>query len=88
MTVTDAEVFAWTVEHAFGCSVREARIRARMTQEELSDHMAEAGFPMHQSTLAKLELGMRPTRVAEVAVLAYILGTEVIAPLVNACESL
>lgn len=42
------------------------------SQADLAERLAEVGFPVHQTTVAKLESGRRPLRVAEVYALALI----------------
>lgn len=60
-------------EKVFGLRIREMRQLRGWTQEELARRMAEAGFQMHQTTVAKLENGTRPTNVGEIAALAALL---------------
>jgi hypothetical protein len=43
-----------------------------MTQDAMALAMAFAGYPMHQTTVAKIENGGRPTSVGELAALAMI----------------
>lgn len=42
------------------------------SQAELSERMAGYGFDLHQTTIAKLEAGTRPLRVAEMYALSHI----------------
>lgn len=42
------------------------------SQSELSDRLAEWGFDLHQTSIAKLEKGKRPMRVAEMHALAHV----------------
>lgn len=60
-------------EKVFGVRIREMRQLRGWTQEELARRMAEVGFQMHQTTVAKLENGTRPTNVGEIAALAALL---------------
>jgi len=39
--------------------------------------MTEAGFPMHQTTVAKIESATRPTRLDELVALTSLFGVEV-----------
>jgi transcriptional regulator with XRE-family HTH domain len=54
------------------CRVRELRTARGWTQETLAQRMTAYGWAMHQTTLAKLESGNRPTSVGELAALAAI----------------
>lgn len=53
------------------------RLTAGWTQEELAQRMTDAGFPLHQTTVTKLENGTRPTNVGEVGALAELFGVSV-----------
>lgn len=66
--------FARYWEEAFGRRVRELRSARGWTQGDLAERMTVAGYQMHQSTVAKLENGSRPTNVGEIAALAAIFG--------------
>lgn len=59
-------------EQLFGARVKDLRQAQGWSQEELARRMTVAGYSMHQTTIAKLEGGSRPTNVAEVAALAAI----------------
>ena len=59
---------------AFGGRVKEARSRRDLSQVALAEMMTSAGYPMHHTTVAKLEAGTRPTSVSEVFALSAILG--------------
>lgn len=63
-----------TAEERFGAEVRAKRLAAGLTQGQLAAAMTHRGSPIHQTTIAKLEAGTRPTSVAEVVTLAGILG--------------
>jgi transcriptional regulator with XRE-family HTH domain len=73
---TDNEDGPHQAERAFGARVRELRAVRKWTQEALAERMTAMGLPMHQTTVAKLESGSRPTSVAEVASLAAIFGVD------------
>lgn len=60
-------------ETEFGAAVKRFRKAHRLSQEQLSEILASHGFPMHQTTVAKLERGGRPIRLAEAFALADIL---------------
>ncbi|GAA1082999.1 hypothetical protein GCM10009648_21710 [Tsukamurella spumae] len=59
-------------EAAFGAKVKQWRRGRGWSQDELASRMTELGFDMHQTTVAKIESGNRPLRVAEAAALAHI----------------
>jgi transcriptional regulator with XRE-family HTH domain len=58
------------MERGFGRRVRELRKGFRWSQDDLAARMSAAGFPMHQSTVAKMESAGRPTSIGEVTALA------------------
>ncbi len=62
------------LEKNFGARVKRLRQIEGWTQEELARRMTDAGYPMHQTTVTKLENGTRPTTVGEVGVLAAMFG--------------
>lgn len=70
--VGKAERFAKHFERMFGVRVKDLRQAKGLTQEELAARMTASGYPMHQTTVAKMEGGGRPTSVGEMAVLAAI----------------
>lgn len=51
---------------------RELREERGWSQVELSKRLAYWGFDMHQTTIAKLEAGKRPLRVAEMFALSHV----------------
>jgi transcriptional regulator with XRE-family HTH domain len=59
-------------ERHFGARVKDLRNSRRWTQEELAKRMTAAGHAMHQTTIAKLEGGNRPTTIGEASVIAAI----------------
>ena len=61
-------------ERHYGQTVRQWRIARGWSQEDLARLLAERGFDMHQTTVAKLEKGQRPLRLAEALCLADICG--------------
>ncbi len=61
-------------EQYIGQSVARVRRGRGWTQERLATAMDVRGFPMHQTTVAKLEGGTRPIRVNELFALAEIFG--------------
>lgn len=60
------------VEKIFGRNVREFRRRRGWSQEDLAQRLSAVGYSMHQTTVAKLEAGSRPTPVGEAKALAGI----------------
>lgn len=61
----------------FGSRVRDLRKSQGLTQQDLADALSYVGRSYHQVTIAKLEGGSRPTSVAEVLMLAAVLGVDV-----------
>lgn len=59
-------------ETSFGTKVRQWRQARNWSQEDLADRLRLQGFDMHQTTVAKIERGTRPLRVAEAAAIANI----------------
>jgi transcriptional regulator with XRE-family HTH domain len=59
-------------EQMFGRKIRLQRQARSWSQEDLARKLQEQGFDFHQTTVAKLERGARPLRVAEAAALALI----------------
>lgn len=57
-------------EIAVGRKVRDLRRQRGWSQERLAHRMRLHGFAMHQTTVAKLEAGDRPIRLAEAVALA------------------
>lgn len=66
--------FAKHWERMFGVRVKDLRQSRGWTQDDLAKRMTSAGYQMHQTTVAKMESGARPTSVGEVAALAAIFG--------------
>jgi transcriptional regulator with XRE-family HTH domain len=61
----------------FGLRVREQRKARGWSQEDLAQRMTDAGHPMHQTTVAKLENAARPTSVDELVALGHVLGVPI-----------
>lgn len=59
-------------EKNFGDNVRHWRRERNWSQEELADKLRSEGFDLHQTSVAKIERGTRPLRVAEAAAIATI----------------
>jgi transcriptional regulator with XRE-family HTH domain len=66
-------------EKRFGEVVRGWRLDRNWSQEEVAEKLAYEGFEMHQTTVAKIERGSRPLRVAEAAALAAVFRMPVMA---------
>ncbi|MGE5698046.1 MAG: helix-turn-helix transcriptional regulator [Candidatus Sericytochromatia bacterium] len=66
------EGYAREVARDFGARVRELRRSRGLSQEDLARALS-----YHQTTIAKLEAGTRPTSVAEAHLLAEILNTDI-----------
>lgn len=60
-----------------GGRVKEMRLARAWTQDDLARRMTDGGFPMHQTTVAKLENGTRPTSLDEIAAIAGLFDTPV-----------
>src|SRR6476661_7860338 len=59
-------------EKNFGEKVRQWRRERNWSQEDVADKLRMQGFDMHQTTVAKIERGTRPLRVAEAAAIAAV----------------
>ncbi|NTY59096.1 helix-turn-helix domain-containing protein [Mycolicibacterium sphagni] len=57
-------------EKRFGELVRQWRQERNWSQDDVALFLRDQGFEMHQTTVAKIERGARPLRVAEAAALA------------------
>ncbi len=66
-------------EKRFGEVVRQWRLDRNWSQEEVAERLRHQGFEMHQTTVAKIERGARPLRVAEAAALAEVFEMPAIA---------
>lgn len=53
---------------------RQLREERGWSQLEISEKLADMGIDMHQTTVAKMERGKRPLRVAEMYALGWIFG--------------
>ncbi|MBF6363180.1 helix-turn-helix transcriptional regulator [Nocardia farcinica] len=61
------------IEKVFGDQIRQWRKARNWSQEDLAAELNNLGFEMHQTTVAKIERGARPLRVAEAVALAHIM---------------
>ncbi|GGI35783.1 hypothetical protein GCM10010988_05680 [Cnuibacter physcomitrellae] len=57
--------------------MRSLRVERGLSQEALARMLTAVGRPFHQTTVAKLEKGARPTSVEELYLLALIFETDV-----------
>lgn len=55
-----------------GRNVKRLRTARRWSQVDLARELGKNGLAMHQTTIAKLEAGKRPTTANEVATLAWV----------------
>jgi transcriptional regulator with XRE-family HTH domain len=58
----------------FARRLREFRLLANMTQQELAARMTAAGHKMHRSAIAKIEVGERPVSIGEAVQFGGFLG--------------
>jgi transcriptional regulator with XRE-family HTH domain len=62
-------------ENYFGKRVKAERDRLKWSQSELAKRLSDNDIPMiHASTIAKIELGSRPTRIDEATAIADLFG--------------
>lgn len=66
-------------ERRFGEVVRGWRQDRNWSQEDVAERLRHQGFEMHQTTVAKIERGARPLRVAEATALAEVFEMPVMA---------
>lgn len=66
-------------ERGFGQKVRAYRQERGWSQEELARRLRDLGLDMHQTTIAKLEAGRRPTRLSEAYAIALAFGLPTLA---------
>ncbi|MGO9926553.1 MAG: helix-turn-helix domain-containing protein [Mycobacterium sp.] len=59
-------------EKSFGDKIRQWRRERNWSQEDVAAHLRDQGFDMHQTTVAKIDSGTRPLRVAEALALGHI----------------
>lgn len=85
-TKTTMARFAKHGVNTFGHQVRAQREAHGWTQQELSDRLAEHGFKLHQTGVARIEKGERPTSVEETFILAGVFGVPPVALLAPLAE--
>jgi transcriptional regulator with XRE-family HTH domain len=66
-------------EKRFGEVVRGWRQARGWSQEEVAEKLRHQGFEMHQTTIAKIERGTRPLRVAEANAIAAVFKMPIMA---------
>lgn len=66
-------------ERNFGEVVRGWRQDRNWSQEDVAEQLRHQGFEMHQTTVAKIERGARPLRVAEAMALAEVFEMPIMA---------
>ncbi|ASD21476.1 hypothetical protein B7495_04715 [Cryobacterium sp. LW097] len=62
------------VERGFCAKLKQLREQRGWSQNEMAVKLSEYGFDLHQTTIAKLEAGKRPLRVAELFAFGLIFG--------------
>lgn len=62
------------VEQAAASRLRELRQRSGWSQSDMAGQMGARGWPWHQQTVARVEAGLRPLRLGELADVATIFG--------------
>ncbi|GEA81391.1 helix-turn-helix domain-containing protein [Cellulomonas uda] len=67
-----------------GERVRDLRRARGWSQSDLADALTRLGFPMHQTTLAKLERAQRPTPLEDLYALSQVFGVPVVGLLAKA----
>jgi transcriptional regulator with XRE-family HTH domain len=68
------EMYGEDPQRILGVRLRALREEAGMTQAQLAERMTRLGFPMHQTTVAKIEANQRPVTVNEAVLLASVVG--------------
>lgn len=58
----------------FAENLRAARERQGMSQADVAEEMAAAGFTFHQQTVARIESGARSVKLSEAEYLSHIVG--------------
>src|SRR6478752_441284 len=66
-------------EKRFGEVVRGWRQDRNWSQEDVVEKLRHQGFEMHQTTVAKIERGTRPLRLAEASALAEVFDMPIMA---------
>lgn len=66
-------------ERRFGEALRSWRQERGWSQEDAAERLRRQGFEMHQTTVAKIERGARPLRIAEAAALVEVFELPTIA---------
>jgi transcriptional regulator with XRE-family HTH domain len=66
-------------EKRFGEVVRGWRQSRGWSQDDVSEKLRHHGFEMHQTTIAKIERGARPLRVAEATAIAEVFDMPIMA---------
>lgn len=57
-------------EKRVAANIKNERLRSGLSQEQLASALRSYGFDLHQSTIAKIESGKRPIRLAEMFAIA------------------
>jgi transcriptional regulator with XRE-family HTH domain len=64
-------------QNIVGNRVKEARGKAQLTQDELSQELAKLGVPIDRAGIAKIETGIRGVLDFELIALAKALGVKI-----------
>lgn len=59
-------------EHELCQKLQQLRLERGWSQADVSKRLSQLGFDLHQTTIAKLEAGKRPLRVAELMALSLL----------------
>lgn len=70
-------VSLWSMPTAVTSSVKRARLSRGMTQQDLAEKCAEAGAPVNESHLSRIERGIFTPRPRLRAVLAQLLDIDI-----------
>ncbi|HUA68286.1 MAG TPA: helix-turn-helix transcriptional regulator [Candidatus Saccharimonadales bacterium] len=65
-------------QNLVGGRVKEARTKAQLTQEELSERLAKLNVPIDRAGVAKIETGIRGVLDFELVALAKALGVKTV----------
>jgi transcriptional regulator with XRE-family HTH domain len=76
-----------TQERVMAAAIRTQRMRSNLSQAQLAARMSQKGFGMLQTTVAKIEAGQRPIRMAEVFAFADSLNVPWLALMIGRDEN-
>lgn len=61
--------------YAVGKRIRQARLRAKMTQDKLVDALETMGIKTDRSTIVRIEHGIQPVAKSDIKILGELLHT-------------